>query len=153
MNLMFLCLIPSVVSALWIHLLYAAPIWGSSTEEKLWQCFFPQYLLSQIETPLFIVNGAYDWWQVHLPTPISDPPVILHSINFDSYINCWHKLSDDLFWTPFLVGQHRSPRPSRWVGHLQERCYHLHKEAIEDHRRYIYIKNFKVLQWINIISK
>jgi hypothetical protein len=29
-----------------------------------WQCFFPQYLLPHIKTPLFIVNGGYDWWQM-----------------------------------------------------------------------------------------
>ncbi|CAK9256320.1 unnamed protein product [Sphagnum jensenii] len=27
-------------------------------------CFFPQYLLPHIKTPLFIVNGGYDWWQM-----------------------------------------------------------------------------------------
>jgi hypothetical protein len=33
---------------------------------KGWQCFFPQYLLPHIKTPLYIVNGGYDWWQVDL---------------------------------------------------------------------------------------
>jgi len=39
------------------------------------ECFFPQYLLSQIETPLFIVNGAYDWWQLDnivAPDPLGE---------------------------------------------------------------------------------
>ncbi|CAM6069246.1 unnamed protein product [Sphagnum tenellum] len=27
-------------------------------------CFFPQYLLPHIKTPLYIVNGGYDWWQM-----------------------------------------------------------------------------------------
>lgn len=28
------------------------------------QCFFPQNMAQQIRTPLFIVNAAYDSWQV-----------------------------------------------------------------------------------------
>eukprot|EP00252_Welwitschia_mirabilis_P020928 TRINITY_DN5238_c0_g1_i13.p1 TRINITY_DN5238_c0_g1~~TRINITY_DN5238_c0_g1_i13.p1 ORF type:complete len:362 (-),score=40.58 TRINITY_DN5238_c0_g1_i13:101-1186(-) len=28
------------------------------------QCFFPQYLIQEIKTPLFILNAAYDSWQV-----------------------------------------------------------------------------------------
>eukprot|EP00252_Welwitschia_mirabilis_P012842 TRINITY_DN2837_c0_g1_i4.p1 TRINITY_DN2837_c0_g1~~TRINITY_DN2837_c0_g1_i4.p1 ORF type:complete len:336 (+),score=38.79 TRINITY_DN2837_c0_g1_i4:209-1216(+) len=28
------------------------------------QCFFPQYLIKDIKTPLFILNAAYDSWQV-----------------------------------------------------------------------------------------
>lgn len=28
------------------------------------QCFFPQYVVQQMRTPLFILNSAYDEWQV-----------------------------------------------------------------------------------------
>lgn len=28
------------------------------------QCFFPQYMAQQIKTPLFLINAAYDSWQV-----------------------------------------------------------------------------------------
>lgn len=28
------------------------------------QCFFPQNEVKQIQTPLFILNAAYDSWQV-----------------------------------------------------------------------------------------
>lgn len=31
-----------------------------------WQCLFPQYLLPLIETPLFVVNSAYDPLQVNI---------------------------------------------------------------------------------------
>lgn len=31
---------------------------------KKLQCFFPQYVARQIRTPLFILNAAYDSWQV-----------------------------------------------------------------------------------------
>lgn len=27
-------------------------------------CFFPQYMAQQIRTPLFIINAAYDSWQI-----------------------------------------------------------------------------------------
>ncbi|RRT52001.1 hypothetical protein B296_00037256 [Ensete ventricosum] len=27
-------------------------------------CFFPQYMAQEIESPLFILNAAYDSWQV-----------------------------------------------------------------------------------------
>lgn len=39
------------------------------------ECFFPQYLLSQMKTPLFVVNGAYDWWQMDnivAPDPLGE---------------------------------------------------------------------------------
>lgn len=31
------------------------------------QCFFPQYLIASIKTPLFLLNAAYDSWQVTTP--------------------------------------------------------------------------------------
>ncbi|KAK6139504.1 hypothetical protein DH2020_026764 [Rehmannia glutinosa] len=39
------------------------------------QCFFPQNLISNIKTPLFILNAAYDAWQVQqsLALPSVDP--------------------------------------------------------------------------------
>ncbi|XP_021738078.1 pectin acetylesterase 9-like [Chenopodium quinoa] len=36
---------------------------SSQSDPKQW--FFPQYLLSYIKTPLFILNSAYDTWQFH----------------------------------------------------------------------------------------
>lgn len=39
------------------------------------QCFFPQYLLSFIKTPFFILNAAYDVWQFHnILVPFSTGP-------------------------------------------------------------------------------
>uniref|UniRef100_A0A803M2Q1 Pectin acetylesterase n=1 Tax=Chenopodium quinoa TaxID=63459 RepID=A0A803M2Q1_CHEQI len=35
----------------------------TSSQSDPKQCFFPQYLLSYIKTPLFILNSAYDTWQ------------------------------------------------------------------------------------------
>ncbi|PPD89818.1 hypothetical protein GOBAR_DD13236 [Gossypium barbadense] len=39
------------------------------------QCFFPQYIAQQIRTPLFIINAAYDSWQIRniLAPGIADP--------------------------------------------------------------------------------
>ncbi|OWM72371.1 hypothetical protein CDL15_Pgr018256 [Punica granatum] len=39
------------------------------------QCFFPENLISSIKTPLFILNAAYDVWQIQesLATPAADP--------------------------------------------------------------------------------
>lgn len=39
------------------------------------QCFFPQHLLQDIETPLFILNAAYDSWQIlsSLVPTVADP--------------------------------------------------------------------------------
>ncbi|KAJ8526470.1 hypothetical protein K7X08_028947 [Anisodus acutangulus] len=38
-------------------------------------CFFPQNLIGNIKTPLFLLNAAYDSWQVQssLATPVADP--------------------------------------------------------------------------------
>ena len=33
----------------------------------LFQCFFPQNLIDNVKTPLFILNAAYDSWQVMQP--------------------------------------------------------------------------------------
>ncbi|KAK8961598.1 hypothetical protein KSP40_PGU009100 [Platanthera guangdongensis] len=39
------------------------------------QCFFPRELIKRINTPLFILNPAYDFWQIEhvLVPPKSDP--------------------------------------------------------------------------------
>ncbi|KAK6242895.1 hypothetical protein QUC31_009304 [Theobroma cacao] len=39
------------------------------------QCFFPQNLISHIQTPLFILNAAYDSWQIQssIAPPSADP--------------------------------------------------------------------------------
>ncbi|KAH9319621.1 hypothetical protein KI387_021390, partial [Taxus chinensis] len=44
------------------------------------QCFFPQYLVQNIKTPLFILNAAYDSWQVqeNLAPPEADPNGVWH---------------------------------------------------------------------------
>ncbi|KAL6011050.1 hypothetical protein ACLOJK_001494 [Asimina triloba] len=34
-------------------------------------CFFPQYMVQQVKTPLFILNAAYDSWQTALAGPTS----------------------------------------------------------------------------------
>ncbi|GKU90521.1 hypothetical protein SLEP1_g4508 [Rubroshorea leprosula] len=38
-------------------------------------CFFPQNLVAKIKTPVFLLNSAYDLWQIHesLATPNADP--------------------------------------------------------------------------------
>ncbi|XP_022743077.1 pectin acetylesterase 12-like [Durio zibethinus] len=38
-------------------------------------CFFPQNLISHIQTPLFILNAAYDSWQIQssIAPPLADP--------------------------------------------------------------------------------
>ncbi|GLJ19761.1 hypothetical protein SUGI_0357950 [Cryptomeria japonica] len=44
------------------------------------RCFFPQYLLKDIKTPLFILNAAYDSWQVqdNLAPVQADPRGVWH---------------------------------------------------------------------------
>ncbi|XP_022853057.1 pectin acetylesterase 8-like isoform X2 [Olea europaea var. sylvestris] len=45
------------------------------SKEKPGLCFFPQNIVQQIQTPLFIINSAYDSWQINntLVPPLSDP--------------------------------------------------------------------------------
>ena len=31
----------------------------------IFQCFFPRQIIQSIKTPIFLVNPAYDFWQVH----------------------------------------------------------------------------------------
>ncbi|WVZ23005.1 hypothetical protein V8G54_001549 [Vigna mungo] len=48
-------------------------------------CFFPQYVLSHISTPIFIVNSAYDSWQIRniLAPGAADPNDSWHSCKLD----------------------------------------------------------------------
>ncbi|XP_027359926.1 pectin acetylesterase 8-like isoform X2 [Abrus precatorius] len=48
-------------------------------------CFFPQYLVSQITTPIFFVNAAYDSWQIKniLAPGVADPRGRWHSCKLD----------------------------------------------------------------------
>ncbi|XP_061359897.1 pectin acetylesterase 8-like isoform X2 [Gastrolobium bilobum] len=48
-------------------------------------CFFPQYLVSQITTPIFFVNAAYDSWQIKniLAPGVADPHGNWHSCKLD----------------------------------------------------------------------
>ncbi|KAG0496113.1 hypothetical protein HPP92_000804 [Vanilla planifolia] len=41
-----------------------------STMIEPWQCFFPYELIKRIQTPIFILNPAYDFWQIqHILVP------------------------------------------------------------------------------------
>nr|DAD24959.1 TPA_asm: hypothetical protein HUJ06_026423 [Nelumbo nucifera] len=48
-------------------------------------CFFPQYVAPQISTPLFILNAAYDSWQVKniLAPGVADPHGTWHDCKLD----------------------------------------------------------------------
>ncbi|XP_027918312.1 pectin acetylesterase 8-like [Vigna unguiculata] len=48
-------------------------------------CFFPQYVVSHISTPIFIVNSAYDSWQIRniLAPGAADPSDSWHSCKLD----------------------------------------------------------------------
>lgn len=48
-------------------------------------CLFPQYLVRQIRTPLFILNAAYDSWQIRnvLVPGVADPHELWHDCKFD----------------------------------------------------------------------
>lgn len=48
-------------------------------------CFFPQYVVSQIQTPIFFVNAAYDSWQIKniLAPGVADPHGTWHYCKLD----------------------------------------------------------------------
>ncbi|KAK3429677.1 hypothetical protein EUGRSUZ_E01169 [Eucalyptus grandis] len=48
-------------------------------------CFFPQNVVKQIQTPLFILNAAYDAWQIKniLAPGVADPHGTWHSCKLD----------------------------------------------------------------------
>jgi hypothetical protein len=48
---------------------------GCSSDMEPGQCFFPQEVAKGITTPMFILNPAYDVWQVeHVLTPDGSDP-------------------------------------------------------------------------------
>ncbi|XP_022872038.1 pectin acetylesterase 8-like [Olea europaea var. sylvestris] len=59
-----------------------------TSKGKTGLCFFPQNIVQQIQTPLFITNSAYDSWQIsHILAPnVSDP-------NF-TWLNCKNNISN-----------------------------------------------------------
>ncbi|KAL7159706.1 hypothetical protein ABFS83_01G045700 [Erythranthe nasuta] len=48
-------------------------------------CFFPQYVSKEIRTPLFVINAAYDSWQIKniLAPGVADPHGIWHDCKAD----------------------------------------------------------------------
>ncbi|KAK9287779.1 hypothetical protein L1049_016219 [Liquidambar formosana] len=64
-------------------------------------CFFPQHLIASVKTPFFLLNSAYDSWQIQASlAPLSaDPHGYWHEcrLNYDHYhpnqysINTWFK--------------------------------------------------------------
>ncbi|XP_015088906.1 pectin acetylesterase 3-like isoform X1 [Solanum pennellii] len=52
-------------------------------------CFFPQNLIGNIKTPLFLLNAAYDFWQIQssLAPPVADPHGLWHDCKRD-YKKC-----------------------------------------------------------------
>ncbi|KAL9690866.1 hypothetical protein QQ045_011278 [Rhodiola kirilowii] len=48
-------------------------------------CFFPQYVVPSIKTPLFILNAAYDSWQIKniLAPGVADPHGVWHNCKLD----------------------------------------------------------------------
>ncbi|XP_009779872.1 pectin acetylesterase 12 [Nicotiana tabacum] len=49
-------------------------------------CFFPQNLIDNIKTPLFLLNAAYDSWQVQssLAPPVADPKGLWHDCKLNN---------------------------------------------------------------------
>ncbi|CAJ2637931.1 unnamed protein product [Trifolium pratense] len=68
-------------------------------------CFFPQYVVSQITTPIFFVNATYDSWQLKniLAPGVADPHGHWHSCKLDIN-NCSSNQPDLIqgFRTQFL---------------------------------------------------
>ncbi|KAL4643355.1 hypothetical protein ACB092_02G086300 [Castanea dentata] len=52
-------------------------------------CFFPQHLIADIKTPLFLLNAAYDMWQIQasLAPPSADPHGHWHACR-KNYAHC-----------------------------------------------------------------
>ncbi|KAL8138824.1 hypothetical protein V2J09_004825, partial [Rumex salicifolius] len=51
------------------------PSYCTTKSPRPYLCFFPQYMVRQIRTPLFILNAAYDSWQIKnvLAPVVADP--------------------------------------------------------------------------------
>ncbi|KAE8734553.1 Pectin acetylesterase 6 [Hibiscus syriacus] len=49
-------------------------------------CFFPQNLISNVQTPLFILNAAYDSWQIQssIASPSADPLGLWHDCRLNN---------------------------------------------------------------------
>ncbi|XWS62299.1 hypothetical protein CRYUN_Cryun07bG0198500 [Craigia yunnanensis] len=79
----FCIVIASETSYLWGSAKNLLPSCTSRMRPDL--CFFPQYMAQQIQTPLFIINAAYDSWQIRniLAPGIADPHGHWENCKFD----------------------------------------------------------------------
>ncbi|WZZ32103.1 hypothetical protein YC2023_015504 [Brassica napus] len=70
------------------------------------QCLFPQNIINQVRTPLFILNSAFDSWQIEnsIAPPSADPSGSWH--NCSSSFNCnasqMQFLEDSLIQNPYF---------------------------------------------------
>uniref|UniRef100_A0A7N2LX80 Pectin acetylesterase n=1 Tax=Quercus lobata TaxID=97700 RepID=A0A7N2LX80_QUELO len=63
--------------------------WSCTNHLNPTSCFFPQHLIADIKTPLFLVNAAYDMWQIQasLAPPSADPHGHWHACR-KNYAHC-----------------------------------------------------------------
>ncbi|KAK7855103.1 pectin acetylesterase 10 [Quercus suber] len=63
--------------------------WSCANHLNPTLCFFPQHLIADIKTPLFLVNAAYDMWQIQasLVPPSADPHGHWHACR-KNYAHC-----------------------------------------------------------------
>ncbi|ONI29686.1 hypothetical protein PRUPE_1G208600 [Prunus persica] len=59
---------------------YKSLPWSCTNRLNPTLCFFPQHLIASVKTPLFLVNAAYDTWQIQasLASPTADPNGLWH---------------------------------------------------------------------------
>ncbi|KAJ8754359.1 hypothetical protein K2173_002810 [Erythroxylum novogranatense] len=97
-------------------------------------CFFPQYVVPQIRTPLFILNSAYDWWQIRniLAPGVDDPNGSWSACKFD-ISNCspiqLHTMQD--FRLRFLHALYRSANSSAGGLYIDSCFAHCQTETQE----------------------
>ncbi|KAK4586265.1 hypothetical protein RGQ29_023444 [Quercus rubra] len=63
--------------------------WSCANHLNPTLCFFPQHLIADIKTPLFLLNAAYDMWQIQasLAPPSADPHGHWHACR-KNYAHC-----------------------------------------------------------------
>ncbi|GKU95978.1 hypothetical protein SLEP1_g9265 [Rubroshorea leprosula] len=88
-------------------------------------CFFPQYMAQQIQTPLFIINAAYDSWQIRniLAPADADPHGIWEDCKYDIK-NCLPSqlMAMQAFRSQFLISLLRIGKSSS-RGMFIDSCY------------------------------
>lgn len=99
---------------------------------SIFQCFFPQNIINQVMTPLYILNSGSDSWQVHLLDLLSSFSCSLYMTHVSFFVS----ISTNLFFSSLQIGNSIAPPSADPSGSWHDcsfmfRCNAAQKKVLE----------------------